>query len=438
MLSKYTSYLLNIRNNLIQCGVEVPVVPVQNYEDVFKLEQELDDILWFYRILSISGSEYALKDFFLPLNGYFKERMRHIYYQEFLEFLEDYKTLGVEEVRSKYISNGGGAIYNKDNSEEELITLEEPQEDFQDEDNFHDEEEENEDYSLQEHEEDLSLENNYNNEEDTDEDDLGEDNPFGDRSYVSHGIYIEDLLDDEDEDIDEEDEDQDGLGNYYSEDEEYNDSDDLDTYEEDEDYDDQDGLGYYNQEDEEEYNDQDGLGGYYSEEESEDEYDDQDGLGGYDYEEDEEYDDQDGLGDYGSDEEYDDQDGLGGYNSDEDYDDQDGLGGYYDEDEEYVEEDEEEYDDQDGLGGYYSEDEDEYTEDEDEYDDQDGLGGYYEDEEEEYEEPQPSNTQRQPPKKPVEQSQEPERDLSDVLQDFINGSLTSARNSLRHLKNYKK
>lgn len=447
MLSGYSSYLLNIRNNLIQCGVEVPVTQIQDYSDLCCLEQELDDILWFYRILAISGSEYALKDFFLPLNGYFKERMRSIYYQEFLDFLQDYKTIGVEEVRSKYLNSGGDAYKPRVNAKEETS-----QEDIVD--NWLDSQEYDEDEDIDawsdspvEEVHSESCETTKSNEDSLVEFnntlELDNDDPFG-VHYESHGIYLEDLEDDEDDSNTEEEVvkssnsekgiDYDSHGVYIED--LVKEGITLNNNEEDsnlEDQSSQDELeDYYEEEDEEEYDDQDGLGGYYSsdEEESEEEdyeEDDQDGLGGY-YSDEEEYEDQDELENYLESEdenEYDDQDGLGGYyeEDEEEYDDQDGLGGYY----------EEEYDDQDALGGYY--------EDEEEYDDQDGLGGYYQEEEETInpqEKPQEVKVLESSSSNSPQNITDSERDLSDMLQDFINGSLTSVRDSIRHMKKRKK
>lgn len=421
MLSGYSTYLLNIRNNLIQCGVEVPVTPIQDYFDVCMLESELDDILWFYRVLAVSGSEYALSEFFLPLNGYFREKMRSIYYQEFLDFLQDYKTIGVEELRSKYINSGGDAYKSSivEEVEKDVPLTEEESLSFDvEEDN---DEEETEEINWDEDEEkveELEWDDEEDEVEEEEEEDEQIDSPFGDNSYdherySPHGIYIEDLIENEDLSEDEEEEsDEDGLGGFYEDEEEFLPEDD-----------DQDGLGGY----EEEESDEDGLGGYYDEDEEES---DEDGLGGY-----EEYSDEDGLGGYEEDDDYSDEDGLGGYEEEEDYSDEDGLGGY--------EEEEEEYSDEDGLGGYYDEEDDQdglggYEDDED---DEDGLGGYYS-EDEEGEEPLqaviPDISQEQEEVSSPKPSTPPPRDLSDALQDFINGSLTSARNSIRGLKNRKK
>ena len=102
MLSDYRKYLLRIRNNLIQCGVEFPVERVSSYRDVFELGCELDEVLWYYSVLAVSGSVDALQGFFLPLNGYYKERLRTLTYKEFANFLKDYDKISVSgKLKSK-------------------------------------------------------------------------------------------------------------------------------------------------------------------------------------------------------------------------------------------------------------------------------------------------------------------------------------------------
>lgn len=93
MLGDYRSYLLGLRNSLIRCGVEVPINPIDSYRDLFYEGIRLDNILWYYSVLAVSGSENALSGFILPLNGYYKERMRQLFYEEFLGYLPEYKKI---------------------------------------------------------------------------------------------------------------------------------------------------------------------------------------------------------------------------------------------------------------------------------------------------------------------------------------------------------
>ena len=93
MLQDYRVYLTNIRNNLIQCGVDYPINSMETYEELFTAGMELDEVLWYYSILAVSGSKDALKNYFLPLNGYYKEKMRQVFYKEFMDFIKDYRRL---------------------------------------------------------------------------------------------------------------------------------------------------------------------------------------------------------------------------------------------------------------------------------------------------------------------------------------------------------
>lgn len=95
MLKDYRRYLLNVRNNLIQCGVELSVSSCETYEELFSLEQTLSQVLWYYSVLAISGSENSLKGFMFPLNSYYKEKMRALFYKEFLTFSKGYEQLSM-------------------------------------------------------------------------------------------------------------------------------------------------------------------------------------------------------------------------------------------------------------------------------------------------------------------------------------------------------
>ena len=68
MLSDYRAYLLNIRNNLIKCGVDLEVKDISSYEEVFYFGEMLSDLLWFYSVLSIGGSDDRLRGFLFPIN----------------------------------------------------------------------------------------------------------------------------------------------------------------------------------------------------------------------------------------------------------------------------------------------------------------------------------------------------------------------------------
>lgn len=94
------SYIKRIRDNLIQCGVSLPYSLVGDLEDpkeLFRVSTAIDDILYYYKILSIGGSWNDLQGFFLPLDGYYKNKMREVAYQEFMDVVDNYaKLLGAD------------------------------------------------------------------------------------------------------------------------------------------------------------------------------------------------------------------------------------------------------------------------------------------------------------------------------------------------------
>ena len=93
MFQDYRVYLLNLRNNLIQCGVSIQMNPIDTYEEAFYESDRLRQLLWYYSVVSIGGFEGGLPDYFMPLTGYYKEKMRGLFYSEFQSVLKDYKVI---------------------------------------------------------------------------------------------------------------------------------------------------------------------------------------------------------------------------------------------------------------------------------------------------------------------------------------------------------
>lgn len=84
MFEEYRKYLLNIRNNLIQNGVSLDNGKCDNYRDIFRLGYEIDGLLWLYSVLEISKSRYRLSDTILPMGNYYKGHMRELFRKEYL------------------------------------------------------------------------------------------------------------------------------------------------------------------------------------------------------------------------------------------------------------------------------------------------------------------------------------------------------------------
>lgn len=84
MFEEYRKYLLNIRNNLIQNGVSLDNGKCDSYRDIFRLGYEIDGLLWIYSVLEISKSRYRLSDTILPMSNYYKGHMRELFRKEYL------------------------------------------------------------------------------------------------------------------------------------------------------------------------------------------------------------------------------------------------------------------------------------------------------------------------------------------------------------------
>ena len=95
----YEKYLLMIRDNLIRCGVGLPVKDSYTYEELFNLAEEIDQILWYYRVLAIANSRDKLKDFIFPMDRTYVSYMRNVFYQEYCESKKDRREVTVEGLR---------------------------------------------------------------------------------------------------------------------------------------------------------------------------------------------------------------------------------------------------------------------------------------------------------------------------------------------------
>lgn len=98
MISDYQKYLLKIRNSLIRSGVELNIEDISDYGDLFHFGEKLSDLLWFYSILEISGSEDKLKDFMFPLNSHYSTSLRDKYFEEYLLYRADYMSISASDL----------------------------------------------------------------------------------------------------------------------------------------------------------------------------------------------------------------------------------------------------------------------------------------------------------------------------------------------------
>lgn len=387
MYSEYERYLLNIRNSLIQNGIEFPEITKgsMSYYELFKLGIKLSDILLYYRVLAVSGSGDGLENFFLPINTSYVDKIRGICYSEFVfDVLPNYKKLSLgiepeedtddvaledventEEVESDFSEDLFNSMFEEDNTEEDVSD-----------------------------DTDDSIENDFDA---TIKQRLNEN-----IEYVPNGVYLEEVPSEGYSDdvvytdsgtfLDDESDMEESSYNEESEDDGY--SDESDTYEESDYSEDEDDYEESDYSDDEDYEESD-----YSEDEedySESNYSDEEGYLESDYSED----DEDAYEE--SDYSVDDEDDYAESNYSEDEEDA------YEESD--YSEDEDDYEESD-----YSEDDEEsdYSEDEDNYEESD----YSEDDEEgTYSN---SNVDSVKPKKT--------KDLGDELQDITNTVLTNLK-----------
>lgn len=66
MFTDYSNYIRKILDSLNNCGVEIPFTVV-DYPDMFKVCDNIDNVLYYYKILNVAKSEYGITDFILPL-----------------------------------------------------------------------------------------------------------------------------------------------------------------------------------------------------------------------------------------------------------------------------------------------------------------------------------------------------------------------------------
>lgn len=118
-LKLYENYLLMIRDNLIRCGVGLPVKDDYTYEELFNLSEEIDQILWYYRVLAIANSRDRLKDFIFPMDRTYVSYMRNVFYKEYCESKKDRREVTISGLVPN--TDVGYEYRDTDEDEEELF-----------------------------------------------------------------------------------------------------------------------------------------------------------------------------------------------------------------------------------------------------------------------------------------------------------------------------
>ena len=444
MYIDYERYIISIRDNLIQCGINLSKevsLDLGDYKNLFSLSIKLNEILEFYRVLAVSGSEYMLENFFLPLSDTYKDRMRSICYAEYMSnILPDYKKLlGAERIDV----DSDEDISIKDTSYNEI--------------NWQGSKSVEEDENLSDFD-DLFGDSRSNILDDLGNSSMGTDEDSDPLAMFANRFKSVDDVVDYEGDSDEEsyeDTDEDLFGSVPYDSEEY----DEESYEESEGDSDGDLFGNtpYDSEDDEYddfiFEDEETVEDGYSEDsdeylfgsgygdDDEDEYSedtDEDLFGSTPYDSEEEDEDDYSESDYSDSE--DDEESLFGSDYSEDDEEEYSESDYSDDDEEeYSESDYSDDDEEDYLESDYSEDEEEeYSESV--YDEEDDYleSDYSEDEEDDY--PQVSNSSSNTTPKPVTDIKTPkgETDFGDVIQDTTNKVLTGIKKGMIEFLNKNK
>lgn len=203
MFQEYRDYIKNIRNNLIQNDIDVEIVDIEDYRSLFMYTFTLEQVLWFYEMLGVSGSQFKKSCRYI-YDEQSEEKIRQIAYKDFMSSIEGYRNLSARVfLVSKLESELAGAdlegFNSKDLDENMEISLDE-------EINSLDNDGPTEDNMLQ-YSQSLEVEyvphgiyiDDYVGTEKQDNKPTEEISKDEDKVYVSHGIYIEDIVPKEEE-----------------------------------------------------------------------------------------------------------------------------------------------------------------------------------------------------------------------------------------------
>lgn len=100
MLSEYRDYLVNVRNNLIQSGIEYPINSMDTYEELFYEAVNLQQVLWYFSVMAVGddSQELGIPGYFIDLTGYYRDKMRRKFYEEFRDTVDDYKRISTTAI----------------------------------------------------------------------------------------------------------------------------------------------------------------------------------------------------------------------------------------------------------------------------------------------------------------------------------------------------
>lgn len=198
MFQEYKDYIKNIRNNLIQNDIDVEIVDIEDYRSLFMYTFTLEQVLWFYEMLGVSGSQFKKSCRYI-YDEQSEEKIRQIAYKDFMGSIEGYRNLSarvflVSKLESELADADLEGFNPKDLDENMEISLDE-------EINSLDNDGPVEDNMLQ-YSKSLEVEyvphgiyiDDYVGNDKQDSKPVEEVPEDEDKAYVSHGIYIEDIV----------------------------------------------------------------------------------------------------------------------------------------------------------------------------------------------------------------------------------------------------
>lgn len=205
MLSDYKNYLIFIRNSLIRSGVELEVSDIQDYEEIFYFGERMGDLLWFFSILEISGSEDKLRGFVLPLNSFYAGSLRDKYFEEYLIYKAEYMKISASDTvikdkldKNKCVSNNNN-FNTGDIEEDEFVNYDDEEAGENKNTDCNNEIESNDDEFIDYSSEDdefIDYSNESVNEEITSNDDTSSDLDYEEDEFLNWGStddeYVED------------------------------------------------------------------------------------------------------------------------------------------------------------------------------------------------------------------------------------------------------
>lgn len=203
MFQEYKDYIKNIRNNLIQNDIDVEIVDIEDYRSLFMYTFTLEQVLWFYEMLGVSGSQFKKSCRYI-YDEQSEEKIRQIAYKDFMGSIEGYRNLSarvflVSKLESELADADLEGFNPKDLDENMEISLDEDI-------NSLDNDGPTEDNMLQ-YSQSLEVEyvphgiyiDDYVGNEKQDNKPAEEISKDEDKVYVPHGIYIEDIVPKEEE-----------------------------------------------------------------------------------------------------------------------------------------------------------------------------------------------------------------------------------------------